>query len=359
MRTTARWYRDLGSFVALLAVLGAVGCGNDFPSVSEVKTLRVLGVQKDKPYPAVGDDVQLSMLWHDGSEAAPRDIQRLWIGGCLNPPGDLFYECRDQLAAALNATLGELDGDAIELPDPGALPAGSLVGVGDTFHITVPPDAVRTAVPGVPDYGVMYVWYALCAGTLGPARVEGPFPLACFDENDNELDVTDFVVGYTTLYVFDEIRNENPRVLGLTVEGTRVPPDCIDADCVGLDVPDADDLDCDHVPCIPACTKKHDCPEYEIEPLVDRDSLEFDPVGSIAGGTRNEQFWSSYYVNAGSLDREGALLHDPVAGWQDQISTKLTAPREPGVLEFWGVIHDNRGGTSWLRQSILVTEGDE
>ena len=38
--------------------------------MSAIETLRVLAVQKDRPYAAPGDEVTLTMLWADGSEDA-------------------------------------------------------------------------------------------------------------------------------------------------------------------------------------------------------------------------------------------------------------------------------------------------
>ena len=52
--------------LALLS-LAATGCAPEFAKVSEIETLRVLGVKKDKPYAAPGEEVTLSMLWNDGS----------------------------------------------------------------------------------------------------------------------------------------------------------------------------------------------------------------------------------------------------------------------------------------------------
>jgi hypothetical protein len=36
--------------------------------------------------------------------------------------------------------------------------------------------------------------------------------------------------------------------------------------------------------------------------------------------------------------------------------SELIAPRSPGRMVLWAVVRDNRGGTAWLRQSILVTD---
>ena len=80
---------------AALVALSALGCGVDFDPASKVSTLRVLAVQKDKPYARPGDSVTLQLLWHDpsfalGAEPAP---EIAWLASCENPPGD--FGCGD------------------------------------------------------------------------------------------------------------------------------------------------------------------------------------------------------------------------------------------------------------------------
>ena len=83
------------ALLPLLAALSlaSVACGPEFDPSNELKTLRVLGVQKDKPYAQPGDEVTLQMLWHDALGDRDRAVERAWVGGCVNPPGDLYYGC--------------------------------------------------------------------------------------------------------------------------------------------------------------------------------------------------------------------------------------------------------------------------
>src|SRR5258708_1863381 len=61
-----------------LSLSTALGCGPQFDPGNEIKTLRVLGVKKDKPYAQPGDDVNLQLLWHDPKG---RDgIERVFVG---------------------------------------------------------------------------------------------------------------------------------------------------------------------------------------------------------------------------------------------------------------------------------------
>ena len=104
---------------AALALSATLGCGPQFDLSSELESLRVLTVKKDKPYAQPGETVKMQLLWHDAK--GPRPVQRLFIGGCFNPPADLYYSCFPQLA---------------ELAAEGTLPLSP----GDTFEATLPSD---------------------------------------------------------------------------------------------------------------------------------------------------------------------------------------------------------------------------
>src|SRR5437879_6244102 len=91
------------SMIALLASLSlAVACGGaGFEPASKVKGLRILAVEKDSPYAppadpsAPNDDVvNLRLLYWDGkaTTAGPRDVKFDFFR-CVNPPGDLYYNC--------------------------------------------------------------------------------------------------------------------------------------------------------------------------------------------------------------------------------------------------------------------------
>lgn len=90
--------RIIGRVVCLTSLLTAVGCGTGFDSPDLVKTLRVLGVQKDYPYAAPTDNpanpslVNLTMLDYDGTKSST-GIQRLWFSGCDDLPGDQYFTC--------------------------------------------------------------------------------------------------------------------------------------------------------------------------------------------------------------------------------------------------------------------------
>ncbi len=338
--------RDL-SCVALLG-FAALGCGAEFDPPHEVKTLRVLGVQKSAPYAKPGEDVDLQMLWHDGSEKAPRPVQVGWFSGCFNPPGDLYAGCFAQFAQA-------------GPPGPGGLPPGIQFGLGDTFTFTMPADVISSRPPPVdpkqPPYGLAYVFFAACAGQLGPPP-EGEsvaFPVACYGPGDEQLGADDFVAGYSAIYAFDEYRNGNAIITGFRVAGQDAKSNCIDGACVGNPPPTA--LDCDTAPCVAACSDDGDdsCPEIPIQPVVDPASAEVDQISVDAYGKNyEEQMWIRYYVSRGGVKSDARLLNDAQKGWNGDYGTKLYAPKEPGPMSIWAVVHDNRGGSAWVRQEVLV-----
>jgi len=99
------------------------------------------GREEDKPYAQPGDDVNLQLLWHDPKGRA--DVQRFFLGGCVNPPGDLYYGCFGQY--------GEKFAKGT-LPPPG---------MGDTYQVSLPSDIISgrgPGEPGQPRYGLYIVF---------------------------------------------------------------------------------------------------------------------------------------------------------------------------------------------------------
>jgi hypothetical protein len=338
----------LGGVLTLLAL----GCGPQFDPGNELKTLRVLGVKKDKPYALPGEDVNLQLLWHDAK--GPRDVQRAFIGGCVNPPGDLYYGCFAEYGRSAAAG---------ELPE--------LAG-GDTFKVTLPKDIIssRAGQEGQQQYGVYIVFFAVCAGELGfdtnatsSSVGSGGLPVRCLDENGEALGSDDFVVGYSTIYSFEDASNKNP-VYTLDSEGKtqfEIAGSRIEADCVGeaCQATPAVEVDCDAAParCIDSCDDDGDsgCPEIEIKPAIDEaDNVELDDVSSrLFGSDVTEQMWVNYYVDRGSMSQV-RLLNDATTGWNAKYRGELRAPQAPGPLQIWSVIHDNRGGMEFARVTLQV-----
>ncbi len=256
--------------MVLTPLFAAVGCGAEFDSPDHVKSLRVLGVQKDHPYaaptvdPAKPSVVQLTMLDYDGTRKftdTPRAIQRLWFSGCDDLPGDQYFTCFVRMYLLWNAyaTLRPNqplpdEGKSWSPADPGEgltpdqisayarafnpkVPADQQqaylqtyrIGSGEHFTYPIPPFIIEnhqpSSDPGIPAYGLAFIFFTLCAGqiqlspdwqnldpstTLNNATLG--FPFVCLDDHRNALGPDDFVGGYTQQFVYvDPSVRSQPR----------------------------------------------------------------------------------------------------------------------------------------------------
>jgi hypothetical protein len=368
--------------IALLAALfGAAlsaGCGASFDSASKVTTLRVLALQKDEPYARPGDTVNLRLLWHDPARdddptLPPPSIG--WIAACNNPDGDLYELCFAQFAAALAAA--EDPAQLVSLPPAGAASAN------DRFTVTLPDDIISSrSAPASDDqapYGLSYVFFAVCSGTLA-LEPSGDFPIVCYDEADGEpglssgdarLGSEDFVVGYSAIFAYDELANQNPIMTGIDFNGASFVSETTSAGappgaevlanrdlCIGdaCTTPTPDDLaaSCPDALTLAACDG---CDELPLKPYVDPSSAELDDAASrLSGSSLGEQMWINYYSSRGEVDDEVRLLNDATTGWSDNFGSDFDVGSEAGVGYLWAVAHDNRGGAEWLRLRVCVEE---
>jgi hypothetical protein len=201
------------------------------------------------------------------------------------------------------------------------------------------------------------VFFFACAGerfVLDPSA-ESLFPIICEDADGNALGPDDYVAGYTSIYSYEDIGNSNPVVTGFKFRGEEVDADCIGVECVDAALPE---IDCDKpgAPCVPVCEDDGDesCPKYEAQPVVDQElSVEPDEVAKIAyGDDFQEQLWINYYVDHGSITPDVKLLNDATKGWNPEYFANFRAPREPGRVSIWALVHDNRGGVEFARFTI-------
>jgi hypothetical protein len=327
--------------VLVLSAL-ALGCGAELDPQSELNTLRVLAVQKDEPYAQPGDTVALTMLHVDGSEDVGRPIEIGWFSGCVNPPGDLYQGCFAPGAI-----------------DPRALNVAQGVGL-TSFSFGVPDDVIARRPPSPdprqPKYGLAFVFFAACAGSLDYDFQSGSFPILCRDTEGRPLGSANFVAGYSTVYVYESFSNENPIVTGFSFRAVDVDPSvaCVGDACLGLPPPSAD------LPAVtvPACPDDGDpvlCDEHPLRPLVDPESAEPDAIALQAYGRNyTEQLWVSYFTSGGSLRSETRLLNDATRGWNPEYGTDFFAPKTPGPVRVYAAVHDNRGGVAWSALNGLV-----
>jgi hypothetical protein len=372
--------------VALVA--STLGCGAQFDPASELQGLRVLAVRKSAPYAQPGTTVDLQMLWHDSQPDRPPP-QIAWLASCQNPPADLFEICFSTLAALSGASSGQATPEVtaellaslagrVSLPSPGQTQAN------DRFSFTTAPDIISSRpVPKDPTsvpYGVDFVLFAACAGTL-ELRSGGDFPLICYDnldgepglgEGDVELGSNDFVVGYSAVFAYDELQNQNPLLQGVRWGDLELHPEAvpvlggepIDAPALGPDdlcigaacqapQPGLEPDVCPEELSVPVCADG--CPEIRLRPLVDPASAELDSAAAAERSNNlQEQMWVNFYASHGKVTEEVRLLNDAVLGWSSDPYTDYEPADEPAVAYLWAVAHDNRGGSEWARLRICL-----
>lgn len=353
-----------------LVVMGwAVACAPGFDPVSKVNTLRILAVTIDKPYAQPGDDVTFQMTVHDGygeigDGAAPRDLEVLWLGGCIDPPGDQYFLCLEQIAEILAPFAGGGPPDGgfpLELIKQETIPGSRSGDVGTSeFTITLPSDIIsRRPVPDVgPHYGIAYVFFAACAGNLIAAPLDSPgggdvpdFPLRCVGPDGDVLGNESFSIGYTQVYAFADAReNQNPAIDGLSLDGVAI-----------------DTLT--DLPVVPACPVSAadrrtascgsgeptgDCVKIRVGAMIG-DIAELDPGATdIDGNPARETVWVTYFSDGGDLSPALSLVSEATKGYQADFSTEWIPPADPGIYSLWAVARDQRGGSSVIRRSVRV-----
>jgi hypothetical protein len=367
---------SLSRWLSACVAAGALaGCGVDFDPASELSGLRVLAVKKSAPYARPGERVDLTLLWHDTDAGRPPP-QIAWLAVCENPPADLFEACFTQVPDLTEAELAA----RVSLPDPEAATANDRFGfvtASDLISSRPPP-----ADPNTTPYGITYVFFAVCAGQL-ELDAGSASPFVCYEDldgvpgfgaADRRRDSRDFVLGYTAIFAYDELRNDNPRVTGIELAGAtfwpdspaelaaQAPPGAILAGprdvCIGdgcsPPAPSSDAEPCPPELTFPACTGD-DCDEPAVELRVDPASAELDAAASArAGETLGEQMWVNYYGSAGELAEEVRLLNDAVEGFSEEVATDYKPTDTAGAAYLWAVAHDNRGGAEWARLRVCT-----
>jgi hypothetical protein len=366
-------------FSAALFSAALLGCGAQFDPGSELHGLRVLAVKKNTPYAHPGTRVDLQLLWHDTEPDRPPP-QIAWLAACENPPGDLFDACFATAAQTGGADLIERLQMRSSLPDPGSAQAN------DHFSFETAPDIISSRPPpkdptSVP-YGLDYVLFAVCAGTLD-LRLDREFPFVCYLEQDGEpglspgdteLGSSDFIVGYTSVFAYDALENQNPLVYGLRWGELELRPGeaptmageplagpelnaedlCIGEACQAAPASEEPGI-CPEALTIDACPESSHCDKVGFGPVVDPASAEIDTAASTLRSVElQEQMWVNYYASDGEISQEVKLLNDATEGWNADSDTEYRAGKEPGVAYLWSVAHDNRGGAEWARLRVCT-----
>jgi hypothetical protein len=310
----------------LAAVAAATGaCGSSLPQANLVDSVRILGTSADKPYAMPGETVTLNVLAVDGRADRSRAMQVFWLPRvCMNPRGDDYFACYPSFAS--------------QFP-PGVDLSGALVS-GGQFVFTMPVDAISAAParPGSPDpYGIAFAFVIACAGHVEYLPVDttaqgaGTTPFGCFDDRHVSLGPDQFVFAFARVYAFTDKRNANPVIDHLTFGGAPVDP------TAGITL--------DH------CTASDEtkCATTDVDTVVPDSSWEVDP-GSFdpSGGPAHEGIWVDYYATAGRFSNDSVVLFDAHSGRVSPTTDGYAAPLSTGAQTLWAVVHDTRGGASWV-----------
>jgi hypothetical protein len=359
MRPTSPIFARL-SF-ALASTLLAAACNEAADRPSRIDTLRVLAVRADRPFAKPASSPDLEMLLYDGSPEAVapdgtrRRVRVLWMGTCVNPAGDLYYNCYPVLREAL-ASLTDADLASETLP---ASMAPGAFGFGTRFTASIPADAIasRPASQGAAyPYGLAFVFFAACAGDLRHATPDMDIPVGCFRPGSNErLGQDDFEFGYYPIYAYDNLVNHVPVVSSMSFGAPSSGAPCVDSTACGPGQTCGTAGSC--VPVVAACTaeKPEGCPSYALSPVVDPTSVER-AVSSHVPESRAplETIWVSYFSTGGLFDKDSRIAHDAVAGWSDGYAGVWRPDRAPGEVRLFAVVRDNRGGVTWSTQDVAV-----
>ncbi len=348
------------SFIKRVAVLSlplTLGCNDvSWPNGRIVTSLRVLGVRAEPASVQPGESSHFSLLCADGAKADTRcDVEIGWFADCNNPQNNDPLKCLNHYAAWFQDVSGPLS----DAPGGAARPDFELA---TEFDYHVPDDILRAevSVGGIPvRYGNAYVYFAACAGRLYPAPgLVDQLPVQCRDRATGALlDQRRFVVGVTTLYAYEAVRNANPQMLNPRFDGRLIPQQICssDTDC-GPGFGCTSEGEC--IPVVPACRDPQTCRGHCLDVEVPATSATLTTLSGAPILNPLKSLWFEYYANMGSLpDDPGFGLPAPQQGAASVRSycAAWRAPTQPSSeARIWLVLRDDRGGLAWHTQRIVV-----
>lgn len=366
MKRNLAFLNALAGLVFLGATLGA--CGSEDERPSEVNSLRILAVRSDFPYAKPGQTVTASMLLHDGSPKAfdssgvARPVRTLWLGGCDNPPGDLYYNCferlHEQLASVSDAELAA----AVDTDET----RQARLAFGTSYPFSLPDDIITSRPQSkwtLYPYGIRILFYAACAGDLRVARTgdkKRDYPVECVRSGTDEpVGSADFEFGFYPIYAYDTLTNAPPvlEALSITLASSGAPCSS-NGDC---EASEHCSLSGTCIPEIASCTDDEGCKSVKVEPKLSPGSLER-ATSSQIGAERAafETTWVSYYADFGAFEKDSRIIYDSGSGYTQDYSGEWTPSVEKGLrpppreVRLYVVVRDNRGGVTWETRDVYV-----
>jgi len=178
-----------------------------------------------------------------------------------------------------------------------------LLGSDERVEVTMPAD--------LPDGRSLGVLLYVCAGGTVGLTEDGP---TCTGEGASGLLAVRRVKSAATS------PNRNPTIAALALDGAA--------------------LEGDDIPEVAACAD--DCASHALTVSTAEDAAE--PVDGDGG--RTEELVTSWLATSGAMERPFGFGSAPAVEW--------TPPDGTGLVFFWVVLRDDRGGVDWIERQALV-----
>jgi hypothetical protein len=242
----------------------------------------------------------------------------------------------------------------------GRVPAGVNIDAflieGDKVVFQLPSDIVSSHPPAegaATPYGVAIAFNIACAGHVEALPIApgdlNPVQMAvgCFNAQEEQLGANDFVIGYTEVFAYDSLTNHNPVIQSFQFQSA------VDAGVKSLAIDAGFTAPISFAHCKDPDASS--CPDLTMGVTVPDASQEPDPQDpGPSGHPLGEQLWVDFYTTMGSLGDDALLLFDPTLGRITPSTTHLNAPGSPQHGTLWAVVHDNRGGATWVTVPAIV-----
>jgi hypothetical protein len=365
-----RWTRATKA-LTWVALLGGAwttsSCApSGFADETLIATVRVLASSADPAYAQPGSSVGLQVLAFDGRPTQPEPMQIYWLPFvCEDPTNDAYYACFQQLAGGDAGAPGG-DGGAGAAGLAALKPGVDLtpfLPTGPSYQFQMPSDVVtqHTDVPGEPaPYGVAILFNIACAGHLELVALDPTsnnpqqVPLGCFDQSESQLGPDDWVLGFSRVYAFAPDSgvppNTNPVISSMDVQGNPLTV-TLQQNTTQIYTTQAFTTS--------RCTasRRSDCPHVAIGPVVPPSSWETTQQLDTNNQPEKEEIWADFYSSFGQFTGDASLLYDATKGSIGDPSVtdnQFLPPNDPGNGFIWIVVHDNRGGASWVTIPVEV-----
>jgi hypothetical protein len=352
---------------SVAVALGAWLCSSCAPSgfadPTQIETVRILASSADTPYAKPGSQVTVRVLAYDNRPSKPEPMTISWLRfPCVDPEDDAYYSCFQQFGETAK---GAADGGVPLDAGIGAGVDGGLFTTGPSASFPVAGDAVtmHTSQPGtnVP-YGLVFLFNIACAGQvrilpLDPSN-QNPqaVPVGCFDAQGNQLGPDDWVLGYTRVYAYDTLTNDNPVISYVDVNGQMLP--ITQGDGPQTYEAPACDSGTGCLTMSPCTSSDQNQCQVKIGPVVPSSSWELNPEQTDEhGNPLHEELWADFYSSIGQVQYSARLLYDPSTGsigGPDTTDNNFQPPSSPSQGYIWIVVHDNRSGAAWVTIPVSI-----